>query len=306
MSPGGRADHPDIERLIDQAWRLRHDDTRRARGMAGRALAMADQRGDAPGKAWASLRVAVCDFILAEDTGSLERVLWRCVEAMRALDDRPGEAEALNLLGNVLASLSRHDEAMVLHRRCEALRLALGDENGVAGSLNNLAVSLRALGRHDDAASALHDSLRLAAGRGDSVGIAYARVNLGHVEMTRARPATAAREFELGFAAAARTEDRALECTALTGLATARVANGDHAGAREVLAHAQALAQRTGNVRDAARVCLAWARLELAEGRPAAAQPHLQAARQEAERAQDRELLRELQAVAESLRPPAA
>jgi tetratricopeptide (TPR) repeat protein len=292
-----RALHPDIERLIDQAWRLRLDDTRQARGAAERALALAQARDDPLARAWASLRLVLCDHILARDEDNIEPRLHACIASMHEVADVRGEAEALNLLGTVLDARARHDAAFEHHERCRAMRESIGDMAGVCGSLNNGAISLRALGRIDEALAMLQASLSGAQAMGDPRGVAYAEVNLGGIELLRGNGREALRHHELAFAAAVRTDDRALECTALTGLARSRLALGDLAAARELLSHAQALAQRTGNVRDAARVCLAWALVEHADLGPAVAEPHLQAALLGARQARDHELEAEVAAV---------
>jgi tetratricopeptide (TPR) repeat protein len=292
-----RAAHPDIDRLIDQSWRLRLDDTRQARGAAERALALAQARDDRLGQAWAALRLVLCDHMLARDVDGIEPRLQACIEAMNQVADLRGEAEALNLLGTVLDAQARHAEALEHHARCRAMRESIGDMAGVCGSLNNGAVSLRALGRIDEARAMLLASLRGAQAMRDPRGIAYAEVNLGAIDLLCGHGREALKHHELAFAAAVRTDDRALECTALTGLARARLQLGDLAEARELLGHAQALAQRTGNVRDAARVCLAWAQVEHADRGPAHAEPHLAAALHGARHARDPELEAEVTAV---------
>lgn len=289
--------HADIAELLARAWKLRHDDTRRARAAAERARLLALERQDAHGGAFARLRLALCDHVLGVRGHEAVARIEACCAEMQALGHAEGQGEALNLLANVLASQDRHTEAVDTHLRCEALRRELGDDAGVAASLNNRAISLRALGRLDEALALLQDSLRLARLQGDESRIAYALVNLGATELACGAAAAAALHFEQGFAATTRTDDRALECTALTGLARARIALGDVPGARLLLSQAQALARRTGNVRDAARVSLALALADRADGLAAPATLHLQAALQQAGQAQDRTLERELRSL---------
>lgn len=295
-----RAGHADVALLIETAWRLRHDDTRQARGAATRALALAQARGDAVGTAWASLRLAVCEHILAiEPDAELDR-LGHCLALMRALTDAAGEAEALNLLGNALDNRGRHDEALAAHGQCQALREAAGHLDGVAGSLGNRANTLRALGRWAEARQAGEDALRLARRAGQVRAVAYAQVGLGLTELMAGELVAAVGHLELAFAAAARTEDRALECTALTRLAQARLALGAPDQARELLGHAQAMARRTGNVGDAGRVCLVLGLLERACGRDDLAEAHFAAALHEAQRGRDTPLVREVAAARET------
>jgi len=290
-----RAAHADIAQLIERAWRLRHDDSRQARGAALRALDLATTRGDPLGAAWATLRLAVCEHILAMEQDDELARLQTCVDEMRLLGESHGEAEALNLLGNTLSTRGDYEASLQAHWQCCALREAAGDAAGVAGSLGNQAIPLRALGRWHEAREAGRNSLRMAQLAGQGSDSAYAHVGLGLTELLAGDPAAAVVHLELAFAAAARTEDRALECTALTRLAQARLQLGAVEPARELLGQAQAIAQRTGNVRDAGRVCLVWGLLERAAGNPAHADAHFAAALHEARRGHDQLLAREVE-----------
>ncbi|RVT52529.1 hypothetical protein [Rubrivivax albus] len=239
MTDQGRfAAHADIEPLIVNAWRLRHDDTRQARGMALQALAVAQTRADDRGKAWAALRLTVCNQVMAvEPEAELPR-LHECVTAMRALGG-----------------------GACLRRGC-----------AVPGSIGRQRAGHRLRSRRT-----------------------------GLTELLAGDVPTAVRHLELCFAAAVRTEDRALECTALTRLAQARLLLGEVDQARELLGHAQAMARRTGNVRDAGRVCLVWGLLERACGRADRAEVHFEAAMHEARRSHDLSLVSEVESARAAL-----
>ena len=283
-----------IDELNALAHRWRHDDTRRALGFARQALALAEQLEVARGQAWALLRVALCEYILGEPGRVYEARLGQAIAMMRELADRPGEAEAMNLLANVLSSRGEHEAALALHTRCLEQRRALVHPEGVAMSLNNMGTELLKLARTGEALACLRESLQIALTHTDLRGIAYAHVNLGHVYLALDDPATAVEHFEQAFARVARTDDRALECTALTGLARARALQGASDAALELLLHAQALALRTGNVGDQAQVNLAQAAVEQGRGRHAAAAAHLHAALGSAQRAQEHALVAEV------------
>lgn len=265
-----------VRELVALAFRWRHDDSRRALGFALQALVLAETAGDAEGRAWALLRLAVCEMIVGEP--GAEGHAAEAAECLAALGERAGEAEALNLLGNLRSRAGQYDEAVAVHERCFALREACGDAQGVCGSLNNLGLALREARRHAEARIALQESLALAQGIGDLRGIAYARVNLGRLHLDLGEIVAAVEAFELAFAHVTRTEDRALECSALTGLGSARTHQGRHDDARGLLKHAQTLARRTGNLGDQARVRIALADLEQAQGRLDAAEALLLAA----------------------------
>lgn len=290
---------PDSPARVDElnalALRWRHDDTRRALAFARQALALAEHLGYPQGRAWALLRVALCEFILADAARQYETRLGEAIALMRELDDQQGEAEAMNLLANILGDRGEHEAALALHGRCLALRRSIGHHVGVATSLNNMGIQLRQLARTGEALDCLRESLQLALAQADLRGIAYAHVNLGHVYLAIDDAATAVEHFEQAFARVARTDDRALECTALIGLARARALQGAHAAALELLQHAQALALRTGNVGDQAQVNLAQAAVEQGRGRHAAATAHLHAALASLQRADHRAMAAEVQ-----------
>lgn len=290
---------PDSTARVDElnalALRWRHDDTRRALAFARQALVLAEQLAYTPGRAWALLRVALCEFILADTARQYETRLGEAIALMRELGEQQGEAEAMNLLANILGGRGEHEAALALHGRCLALRRAIGHHVGVALSLNNMGIQLRQLARTGEALDCLRESLQLALAQADARSIAYAHVNLGQVYLAIDDAATAVEHFEQGFVRVARTDDRALECTALIGLARARALQGAHAAALELLQHAQALALRTGNVGDQAKVNLAQAAVEQSRGRHAPASAHLHAALASLQRADERALVAEVQ-----------
>lgn len=276
MAPADPVAQLRVRELVALAYRWRHDDSRRALAFAQQALVLASSTDDAAGRAWALLRLAVCELILAEP--GAEGHVREAIEGLVALGDREGEAEALNLLANIRGTQGAGDESIALHERCFALREACGDVDGAAGSLNNLGIALQEAGRLGEALLALQESLALAQSIGDPRGIAYARVNLGNLHLAQQLVPLAVEQFEQAFAHVTRTEDRALECSALTGLGQARTHQGRHDEARGLLKHAQTLARRTGNLGDQARVRIALADLEEAQGRLDAAEALLLAA----------------------------
>lgn len=284
-----------VDELNALAHRWRHDDTRRALAFARQALVLAEQLAYPQGRAWALLRVALCEYILADAARQYETRLGDAIALMRELGEPRGEAEAMNLLANILGTRGEHEVALALHDRCLALRRAIGHHVGVAATLNNMGSELRQLGRTGEALDCLRESLQLALAQADLRSIAYAHVSLGSVYLALDDASTAVEHFEQGFARVARTDDRALECTSLIGLARARALQGAHAAALELLQHAQALALRTGNVSDQAQVNLAQAAVEQGRGRHAPAMAHLHAALVSLKRADERGLVAEVQ-----------
>lgn len=279
-----------VDELLGLAYRNRHDDTRRALGFARQACDMADRLGYASGRAWARLRMALCEYILADTSRLYEQRLGEAISMMRDLGDRAGEAEAMNLLAGILNTRGEHAAALDLYTRCGQVRESLGDLAGQAAALNNLGLTLRMLSRTGEALDCLRRSLVIAQAQADTLRIAYAHLNLGSVFLDLDDSGTATEHLQQAFASVARTEDRALECSILIGLARAQALRGAHDTALGLLQHAQALALRTGNVSDQAHVALAQAAVEQGRGGHAAAEAHLHATLASLHRADERVL----------------
>jgi tetratricopeptide (TPR) repeat protein len=279
-----------VDELLGMAYRSRHDDTRKALGFARQAHELSDRTGHAPGRAWALLRMALCEHILADPKRQYEQRLGESIALMRDLGDQAGEAEAMNLLGSILNTRGEHEAALDLYRRCRELRETLGDLSGVTAAMNNVGLTLRMLSRTGEALDWLGRSLEIALAQADTLRIAYAHLNLGEVFLDLDDAATAIEHLEQAFSRVARTEDRALECSILIGLARSRALQGANDAALGLLQHAQGLALRTGNVRDQARVAMAQAAVEQGRGGHAAAEAHLHATLASLRRAEERTL----------------
>lgn len=264
--------------LTAQAYRLRHDDTRRALLLAREGLVLAESLGDGPLRAWALLRVAVCELILVDAERRYEDRAQESLALMRQLGDRQGERDALSLLADMLKLRGDVDGALAHYRVCVEISRSGGDRDAEARTLNNLGRLLLDMSRTGEALDCLRQSLQLALTEGNHRSIAYAHVGLGAVFLALDDPSAAVEHLEQAFVRVTRTEDRALECTTLTHLAQARALQGASEEAQELLRHALTLARRTGNVGDLARVSLAQAAVEQGRGRHAAAEPYLHAA----------------------------
>lgn len=282
--------HAHVDALLAAAYRGRHDDTRRALATARQALALAEQAGYVRGRAWALLRVALCECIVADPARHYEQRLGESIALMRDLGELAGEAEAMNLLAHILEARAERDQATALRRRCLELRRQTGDIIGQAGALLNLGHVLLDAGQADEALGCLRESLQLATEAQDHRGLAYAHAGLGRAWAELGDDAAALGQYELAFVYVTRTEDRALECTVLIALGRARAVAGQHGEAMSVLQHAHALALRTGNAGDLARVHHAQAAIEQARGDDAAAEACLHAALHVLLRAEDRAL----------------
>ncbi|MGW0712099.1 ATP-binding protein [Streptomyces sp. NPDC002643] len=97
----------------------------------------------------------------------------------RALDDRRGEAVALNQLGLAFAGLRQFGKAIDAHDKAATVYRDLGDRDGEAGALTNLGSALTGLRRFDDAIDAHTRAAAIFHETGDRQREGHALSNLG-------------------------------------------------------------------------------------------------------------------------------
>ena len=80
------------------------------------------------------------------------------LDAARRLDDRPGEGDALIILGLALQEVRRFDEAVTAYQDAAAIYRETGDRNGEGMTLNNLGLALLQVRRFEEAITACQDA----------------------------------------------------------------------------------------------------------------------------------------------------
>jgi predicted ATPase/DNA-binding XRE family transcriptional regulator len=210
------------------------------------------------------------------------------LELSRALGDRRGIADALNMLGNT--ALSRGDLRLAarLYEESHELRRELGDPHDVAMAVNNMAIAAielgdlpraaglldeavalarehrdaaglvttlinvgivaRRQGEHERASSALRESLLLARDLGNERASAMALTNLGHVERADGREEKARRNYAEGLATFTRLGDPRGVAMCLEGLAATAAMRGYPGLAARLYGAVAALCKRRGFV----------------------------------------------------------
>ena len=279
-----------VEALLAEAWACRHENVPRAEALLQQALRAAQHIDYRRGQAYAILRLALCGHMRGQDTPLVDGSLQLALAMMRELDDRAGESEALNLRGNQLARVGRHEDALAVHQQALALRQALGDMRGQAASLHNMALQLLALGRTEEALAHVQESLTAAHACGDLRCVAYAQNSLAQSFVALGDLQSALSALEQALADVRRTTDRALECTLRThqGRVLHQLGRGAEAG--PCLDAALALALDTGNQGDLIRVYQALGELQLSQGDATRATENLQLALLAARRAGEQAL----------------
>ncbi|MBM4117183.1 tetratricopeptide repeat protein [bacterium] len=173
--------------------------------------------------------------------GEHERAVERCEVALRLFDPAAHQAElgqTYNTLGAAQWALNRWPEAEAYYKRALALRERAGDENRVAASLNNLGNLYRLTERFALAIDCFNRSMAIKKRLKNYPGYLISLYNVALISV------------ELGDLTAARTHCR--ECLELN--------------------------RAVGNIQLGAELAGLLGEIDLAEGHPAAAKAHLEAA----------------------------
>ena len=240
------------------------------------AEAIAVETGNRRGAAYAAANVAA---ILA-DSGELDHARARLAEALatfRELADPAGTASALASLGGVERRRGELRAASAALEESLAVRRSIGQRAGEAASLAALGQVLLDGGELDAAERRFDEALALARELAQKSAEASSLAGLGELAALRDDPAAAGSRFAEALALRRAIGERAGAerlRVALARLDAERSPESAVTAAREVLAGLPA--EAPVELEAAAR--LAWARAELARGRPADARRALEPA----------------------------
>ncbi|TAK11810.1 MAG: diguanylate cyclase [Anaerolineae bacterium] len=249
----------EVDALTTQALGLRHEDTRRALELALQARELALRIDYQHGFAQSTYLISLCGFILATEEDVLEKAR-QAHSLFSGLGDARGEANALNLIGNIFSRRNRNVEALESYTRSLAIRREIGDRIGESGSLNNIALVHLDNAEYPESLEALFASLEIAEAIPDANAAAYALNNIGSVLAEIGDLPHALENYERGLALNLQTNDRALESTFHLDIGRTLAQLGDHSGALDHIRRGLALSQQTGNRNDIGLAQLALGR----------------------------------------------
>ncbi|WP_166174558.1 tetratricopeptide repeat protein [Rubrobacter tropicus] len=215
------------------------------RGWLDAALTAGD---DAPAPLRAKALVAAGYFAFLRSEYAPAR--WRIEEGLalyRSLDDAPGVAGAVRVLGSIAREQGRYAEAETLHSESLALCREHGDARGVAQSLNHLGFVawLRGdLGRAEDLCSEALDAFR---NLGDGEGVAWSLMNLGFAALYGGDHTRAAALLDEGLALSRRAGYREAAAWSLNGLGVLARREDRPGRAAELLGESLALHRDLGD-----------------------------------------------------------
>ena len=188
------------------------------------------------------------------------------VQAARHLNDRLGEANALNDLGDVRRLTGDYPAAAQDDEQALGIYRDLGDRLGQANALRALAMERRMTGEYPAAAQALERALRISLDLGDRQGQALALIFLGDVRRLTGEYPAAAQALEQALAIYRDLGERGSEAEALNERGTLHRVSGDLAQAQRCHQQALELARAIASSWDEAHALAGLGRCALAAG----------------------------------------
>jgi tetratricopeptide (TPR) repeat protein len=209
-------------------------------------------------------------------------------EAARQVDDRAGEASALNGLGQVDSRQGRHRQAAAHFETALALCRQAGDQSGEIRALVNLGLVDSRQGRHRQAAAHFETALALCRQTGDQSGEIRALVNLGLADLRTGRHEQAADHLQEALALCREAGEWTPKGYALTTLGLLHTGEGRYQEAADDHQQALTVFRRVGDRSGEASTLNGLGELFLAAGRPDDSRSHHASALREARDIGDR------------------
>lgn len=150
----------------------------------------------------------------------------------REIGDEKGIARSLNVLGNILGSLTDYKAAYDAYEEALAIRERLGDKRGAAALLSNLATIAHSLGDIDQAQGRLERALAINREVGDRHNEALSLFILGSLWMTEDEYSRARPLFEQALSMARELGAKPIVGQALGNLGGIAFIQGDYESAR--------------------------------------------------------------------------
>ncbi len=144
------------------------------------ALALAEQRADAQGRAQCQMAIAE---LLRKRGSYAEAGQWlgKAQQVCEAGGDEAGVGQVLHTAGTLAAQQGNYDQARALYEQSLAIRQKLGDRARTASLLSNLGIVARFQGDYRRARDLYDESLSIRRELGDKLMIAVSLNNLGNL-----------------------------------------------------------------------------------------------------------------------------
>lgn len=187
---------------------------------------------------------------IAHARGEYDRAREYCqrsLERIRSVEDRRGEARALDYLGEIARKQGEYDRAHEYCQRGLELARQCGARRTEADALKHLGNVASDRGDHDRAADLFGRSLELEEELGNRSGVASKLINVGHIERLQGNYDRAAEAYERSLAISEELGDRPGVSGVLNNLGTLHGIRGDYDRAVEAYERSLAISEELGN-----------------------------------------------------------
>ncbi|MCP4945199.1 MAG: tetratricopeptide repeat protein, partial [Planctomycetaceae bacterium] len=165
------------------------------------------------------------------------------------LKDQPGNALALNNLGNVVKHQGDHAQARDYYQQSLSIYRDIGDQHGIANSLNNLGIVAFRQSDYPQARDYFQQSLNIKRDIGEHRGIAAHLNNLGNVANHQGDYAQAWDYYQQCLSICQDIGEQSGIATSLNNLGLIAIDQGDYAQAWDYLQQSLSIQQDIGNQR---------------------------------------------------------
>jgi DNA-binding SARP family transcriptional activator len=195
-----------------------------------------------------AIPAAISDFLRAHGHWDQAIALHKTALATaREAGDRPAQARALNLLGNMQRLTGDHLAAAATQQQALALYQSLGDQPGQADALNQLGIVQQLMGDYRAAEGSHRSALVAAREAGDRLSQAHALNNLGAVQRLGGDYPAAAASCQQALALFREIAHRLGQAEALNNLGAVQRLGGDYPAAAASCQQALALFRDIGD-----------------------------------------------------------
>jgi Nif-specific regulatory protein len=176
-----------------------------------------------------------------------EKFLYPALALFEQLQDRAGQSDVLNHLGNAHANAGRYDRGLEYFERAMEIRSTLNDPVRLAGSCNNIAVIHAGQGRFEKALEYHRRALELRRSADVKTDVSISHLNLGSLFINRGDYEESLMHYEEALRVKREIGDLPGEALALRGLGVVHTNLGRHDDAQGYFEQALQIEHRIGN-----------------------------------------------------------
>ncbi|MGV8040138.1 MAG: tetratricopeptide repeat protein [Thermoanaerobaculaceae bacterium] len=232
--------------LNELAWAVVRRDGPRGQAYAERALALAEQHGDARGVATAHKNLGLARMVQEDNAVGLQE-MQLAHELFVKLGDRLEEGKTLGYSGMMLGHLGQLWESIAAIQGALAIYRELDDARGIAAATNNLGVAYYDVGDYQEALRYNLESLGREEALGRKIGIANNLNSVGNIYCRLDEQLKAREYFQRALALYEELDEQAAVSKVLNNIGNTYERRDENEPALDYFARSLAMAIRLGS-----------------------------------------------------------